>query len=1286
MITKDNFKDLLLKLQFIETNNVFTKHFENQDYKLIVDFHKHLLIYPEDKGLIINERQTCNFTDNENFVVFECVNRLLEKGYKPEHIELEPKWKVGRGASGGRADILIKNQENNPLLLIECKTADKEFKKAWKEMQQDGGQLFSYAQQISETQFLCLYASDITEDKENKNLQLIDYQRIISHKDNQKILEQDDKLKSFAKAKSVKERFEVWKNTYQLEFTEKGIFEENIQAYQIGKDKYTLTIDTKPVQAIDKKGKYHDFRTILRKYNVSRRENAFEVLVNLFLCKIVDEKENPQDLKFYWKGIAYDNYYDLVDRLQELYQIGMKRFLDEEILYISNKQIDEAFWTVKDKRNATKKRIKEIFRELKFFKGLDFEFIKVHNKIGFNKNAKILLEIIQMWQGLRLNTEEQNQFLGDMFEYFLDNGIKQTEGQFFTPIPICKFIVMSLPLETMIKQKSEPLRAIDYACGAGHFLNEYALQIKSFVATHKQAKIEEYYKEIYGIEKEDRLAKVAKVSAFMYGQDEIQIIDADALATHPKIKEENFDVLVANPPFAVEDFLLTLDEEDQKKYQLLETVSDIGNKNIQCFFLEKAKNLLAPNGVTGIIVPTSVLSNSDAMHIQTREILLQYFDIISLVELGSGTFGKTGTNTVVLFLRRKAQRPEQAEHFWNRVQDYFENGTEEIASNGSIYQDLPILKKYCQHINIPFEDYQHILNPETYKSDKTYKVSKDLIGLTEKYEIFKEYKADFDSLTDIKKLKENKQFKAKTTIEQETELNKRFLAYLHKVEMQKFYYFMLAYHNGNDQPEQKVLVVKSPADNKERKNFLGYEWSGAKGDEGIKYNGGETVYDIETMLFNPKNTDDQTKINYLIQQNFQSSEKTYNEKAYNEKTYKVSENLIGLVNYANLTDLLDFSRKDFNKAISITIKKKVEVESKWEMVKLGEILAFLGKGKRPASFATENGTIPFVISSITHKKCDIADYNREALLIGDGGSANVHYFKGEFSVSDHVMLMESKEKTNLKYIYYLLSTNLVLLEEGFVGIAIKNISRNFIENIKIPKPDLEIQEKIVLECEAIDKAVEKAKTNIGKIKQEIENLILGVFGNYPDKKLSDICLLNPSKTEIKNVDENTIVSFVEMASVSNDGFIAEKVDTPLKDLKKGSYTYFAENDIIIAKITPCMENGKCALATNLSNGLAMGSSEFHVIRVKDEVLNKYIFALLNREIIRKEAEQNMTGSSGHRRVPANFYADYKIPVPPLSTQETLVSEIEKLELQIAENQGFINGAKAKKEEVLKRYL
>ena len=159
MIMKNNLKDLLKTLGFIEEGSTFQKSIGEADLK--VDFDKKEIIYPTDRDLVVHREDTCNFSQNENFVVFECVHRLLDKGYKPEHLELEPKWRVGRGASGGRADILVRDQENNPLLIIECKTAGDEFDKAWEKTLQDGDQLFSYAQQNPEELIETIYMESV---------------------------------------------------------------------------------------------------------------------------------------------------------------------------------------------------------------------------------------------------------------------------------------------------------------------------------------------------------------------------------------------------------------------------------------------------------------------------------------------------------------------------------------------------------------------------------------------------------------------------------------------------------------------------------------------------------------------------------------------------------------------------------------------------------------------------------------------------------------------------------------------------------------------------------------------------------------------------------------------------------------------------------------------------------------------------------------------------------------------------------------------------------------------
>ncbi len=183
-----------------------------------------------------------------------------------------------------------------------------------------------------------------------------------------------------------------------------------------------------------------------------------------------------------------------------------------------------------------------------------------------------------------------------------------------------------------------------------------------------------------------------------------------------------------------------------------------------------------------------------------------------------------------------------------------------------------------------------------------------------------------------------------------------------------------------------------------------------------------------------------------------------------------------------------------------------------------------------------------------------------------------------------------------------------------------------------------------------------------------------------------MCFSNPSKSEIKSIIDETIVSFIEMSSVNNEGFIETKVDRPMKELRKGSFTYFKEDDIIIAKITPCMENGKCALAVGLTNGIGMGSSEFHVFRCNSKVNNHYLFAYLNRDVIRKEAEKQMTGASGHRRVPISYYESLQIPVPPLSKQQEIVAQIESYEAEIAKAKHVMDGAAIRKQVILDKWL
>lgn len=119
MINETNLKDILCSLGFQKSGKLYEKYYAHISEAMRVDFAAKKLMYP---GSIKGRDRNNGFDAAENFVVFECVNRLLEKGYRPEHIELEKEWHLGHDAKGGRADICVTDAEGNMLFIIECKT------------------------------------------------------------------------------------------------------------------------------------------------------------------------------------------------------------------------------------------------------------------------------------------------------------------------------------------------------------------------------------------------------------------------------------------------------------------------------------------------------------------------------------------------------------------------------------------------------------------------------------------------------------------------------------------------------------------------------------------------------------------------------------------------------------------------------------------------------------------------------------------------------------------------------------------------------------------------------------------------------------------------------------------------------------------------------------------------------------------------------------------------------------------------------------------------------------
>lgn len=903
----------------------------------------------------------------------------------------------------------------------------------------------------------------------------------------------------------------------------------------------------------------------------------------------------------------------------------------------------------------------------------------MHNKELFLKNALVLKEIVELFANYKLTQNSTNQFLGNLFELFLQKGMKQDEGQFFTPIQICEFIMYSLPLQEMLSKSSKALRVIDYACGAGHFLNTYANELKRYLT---EDELKEHYKNIYGIEKEYRLSKVSKVSSAMYGQNEINILYADALASFelantnnlegekakPQIESNSFDLLIANPPYSVKGFLETLSDKSKNTYKLFNDDINIEtNNSIECFFCERANQILNDNAKAAIILPSSIL-NKDSIYKNTREILFQNFDFIAIVELGSQTFGATGTNTIILFLRKK-ETFKQENHLisqdYSLIKERIE--AENLKDSENFYQNY--LSAYCDFRKFDKELYENFLNGS---------LDSKLVEL----EAFKDYRNAFRQTSDYKKLKESKIYK-ESKDKQDLE-DKAFLAYTQAIEKDKLLYFCLSLN-------QEVLIIKSPSDIKEQKKFLGYEWSNRKGDEGLK----ELHEPYLSPLFERGNPQNETKLNTLIC------------KAFLKTLSDIPKDLQGYAGKARLIDMMDFEKVEFNKAISLNPSNSTQSEmsnpfanSKYELVEFGQLTKSLGKGRRPASFADSNGKYPFIKSSRILEKCNEYDFDIEALIIGDGGSANIHYINGKFSSSDHTYIfINNKKNIILKFIYYVINSNLHILEVGFKGIALKNIAKSFIQSLKIPLPPFEIQKQIVAECEKVEEQYNTLSLSIEEYQKLIKAMLqkCGIIEDNQEYELNSILDKINNLCKI-NLDSEFLSSFnktIKEYALSNPIFKLSIGKRVLNNelLENGQIPVYSANVLEVfgfvnKEILQDYDNDSVlwGIDGDWMVGFIPKNKKFYptdhcgVLRVDDTKINaKYISFILN------EAGKKQ-GFSRKLRASIDRIKALRVKLPSLEFQDQIADITDKIEKKINEYKIELDRLEKEKEKILQKYL
>ncbi|WP_342609202.1 restriction endonuclease subunit S [Vibrio tritonius] len=163
--------------------------------------------------------------------------------------------------------------------------------------------------------------------------------------------------------------------------------------------------------------------------------------------------------------------------------------------------------------------------------------------------------------------------------------------------------------------------------------------------------------------------------------------------------------------------------------------------------------------------------------------------------------------------------------------------------------------------------------------------------------------------------------------------------------------------------------------------------------------------------------------------------------------------------------------------------------------------------------------------------------------------------------------------------------------------------------------------------------------------------------SWPMVKMSAVAQINPRCP--KDIDEKQLVSFVAMASASEDGYLLNEEIKALGETKKG-FTYFAKGDVLLAKITPCFENGKCLRSNQIKNEVGFGSTEFHVLRANPEVLDSnYLFYMVWNNAFRFLGEKSMSGAAGQKRVSTDFLKQFEIPLPPLAEQKRIAAILDK---------------------------
>lgn len=336
---------------------------------------------------------------------------------------------------------------------------------------------------------------------------------------------------------------------------------------------------------------------------------------------------------------------------------------------------------------------------------------------------------------------------------------------------------------------------------------------------------------------------------------------------------------------------------------------------------------------------------------------------------------------------------------------------------------------------------------------------------------------------------------------------------------------------------------------------------------------------------------------------------------------------------------------------------------------------------------TMQGNIPYYGANGIQGYINSFIFDEELILMAeDGGNFEqfntrpiAYKISGKSWINNHAHILKAKSGFCQDYLFYTIVNKDII--KYIKGGTRSKLNKSDLVKIEIEIPNsISKQQEIAKILTTCDTVVEQTQSTIAKYKAIKQGLLHDLFTrgldvngklrpSYQDapelykpselgmipkewevKRLEEIAYVNPPTNIPSTFNSKTQVTFLKMEDVSNGGSIINNKSLAIGNLQKRGFTLFQENDILFAKITPCMENGKGALATNLFNGIGYGSTEFHVFRPREKKSIFYVYFLSVSSKFRLQAESQMTGSAGQQRVSTKYLENYEIAAPSLDEQ------------------------------------